>query len=103
MADHDEERHEYCIRESTTEAIYEDVLARVRSTQDDESNHWSDLTRLRTFLHAKESIHVVYVKVGFHLKRLLLELGRRWCETGMMMKILGSITGGERGSEFLYV
>ena len=43
---------------------------------------FKDVQRLRTFLEAKEKIHSVYVKVGFHLKRLVLELGDRWCASG---------------------
>ena len=44
---------------------------------------WVDLERLRRFLHAKEKIHVIYVKLGYILKQYALELGRRWCETGL--------------------
>jgi phosphohistidine swiveling domain-containing protein len=43
---------------------------------------FKDVERLRTFLNAKEKIHSVYVKMGFHLKRFVLELGDRWCASG---------------------
>ena len=54
------------------------MLNRLHEIQPSSSKFWTDLNRLRTFLEAKETIHVVYVKLGFHCKRFLLQLGKRW-------------------------
>ena len=73
------------LRQDSAALQYEAGLQLAKQViNDDESIFWTDLNRLRRYLHAKEQIHVIYVKFGFILKRYALELGRRWIEQGIL-------------------
>ena len=78
------------LRQNSAQNEYQEALAAVRKVVPEDGPYggfWVDLQRLRTYLEAKEHIHICYVKIGFMLKIVAQERGRRWATAGRILDL----------------